>query len=287
MARTLIDIHPHVISPDDEKYPKAPLGGVRSTWSIERPVDWEKLSAAMDEAGVARAAVVQSSTTYGHDNSYLADCVDRAGGRITGVCSVGFMDDDAIGQMEYWVGERGMSGVRLFTTGSTMGQSTWLDNPKTKPAWAYAAERGIPVCVQLSGPALPQLENILKEFPGLCIILDHVANTDFSDGPPYAAAEAVYGLARFEGVNLKVTSRTLLRSEASSGGSPGMLRDLISHFGSDRIAWGSNYPANEGTLTSLVGLLEAAAAGLGEADAANVYSGTALRLYPKLAEPQS
>jgi L-fuconolactonase len=283
MTRILVDIHPHVISPDSAKYPKAPLGGVQSKWSQERPVDWDQLSAAMDEADVTKAAVVQSSTTYGHDNSYLADCVDRAGGKITGVCSAGFMDDDAIGQMEYWIGKRGMSGVRLFTTGSTMGQSTWLDDEKTKPAWAYAAEHRIPVCVQLTAPALPQLENVLKEFPGLIVILDHVAMTPFTDGPPYTAADAVYGLARFEGVNLKVTSRVLLSGKQSSGGSGGALKELISHFGSDRIAWGSNYPANEGTLSSLVSLLEEATAGLGDTDASNVYSGTALKLYPKLA----
>ena len=29
MARTLVDIHPHVISSDESKYPKAPLGGVQ------------------------------------------------------------------------------------------------------------------------------------------------------------------------------------------------------------------------------------------------------------------
>ena len=39
MARTLVDIHPHVISQDDSKYPKAPLGGVQSAWSEQRPVD--------------------------------------------------------------------------------------------------------------------------------------------------------------------------------------------------------------------------------------------------------
>jgi predicted TIM-barrel fold metal-dependent hydrolase len=279
-----VDIHPHVISQDDSKYPKAPLGGVQSTWSKQRPVDWEQLSAAMEEAGVTKAAVVQSSTTYGHDNSYLADCVDRAGGKIiTGVCSVGFMDDDAIGQMEYWIGERGMSGIRLFTTGSTMGQTAWLDDPKTKPAWAYAAEHRIPVCVQLTAAALPQLENVLEEFPGLIAILDHVAMTSFADGPPYAAADPIYGLARFEGVNLKVTSRILLSGKQSSGGSAGALKVLISHFGSDRIAWGSNYPANEGTLRSLVSLLEEATAGLSAADSDNVYGRTALRLYPKLA----
>jgi L-fuconolactonase len=283
MTRALVDIHPHIISADESKYPKNPLGGVQSKWSQERPIDWPQLSAAMDEAGVSRAAVVQSSTTYGHDNSYLADSVDSAGGKITGVCSVGFMDDDAIGQMEHWIGQRGMSGIRLFTTGSTMAQTAWLDDPKAKSAWAYAAEHAIPTCVQLTAPALPELESVLKQFPGLVIVLDHVVMTDFTAGPPYAAAEPVYQFARYEGVNLKVTSRTLLSAKKSSGGSPGALKELIGHFGSDRIAWGSNYPANEGTLGSLVALLDEATAGLSDTDAANVRSGTALRLYPKLA----
>lgn len=284
MTRALVDIHPHVISSDDARYPKAPLGGVQSTWSQERPVGWEQLSAAMDEAGVTKAAVVQSSTVYGHDNSYLADCVDRAGGKITGVCSVGFMDDDAIGQMEYWIGERGMSGIRLFTSGSTMGQTAWLDDAKTKPAWAYAAERHIPVCVQLTVPALPLLENVLKEFPGLTVILDHAAGASFTEGPPYTAAGPVYGLARFEGVNIKVTTRVLQRGRQSSGGSAGALKELISHFGSDRLAWGSNYPNDKGTLRSLAGLLEEATAGLDQADTENIFSGTAIRLYPKLGQ---
>jgi L-fuconolactonase len=37
----------------------------------------ETLIAAMDEAGVAKAAVVHSSTTYGFDNSYVVDACNR------------------------------------------------------------------------------------------------------------------------------------------------------------------------------------------------------------------
>lgn len=283
MSRQLIDIHPHVISPDESTYPKAPLGGVQSTWSKERPADWPQLSQAMDAAGVDKAAIVQSSTTYGHDNSYLADCVDEAPGRISGVCSIGFLDDDVIEQIGHWIDERGMSGLRLFTTGSTMGQATWLDDDRTKKGWAYVADHGIPMCVQLTAPAIPQLVNVLKEFPGLRVILDHVAMTNFGDGPPYVAAAPAYELADFEGVYLKVTSRVLLSAKGSAGGSAGALRELVDRFGSDRIAWGSNYPANAGSLESLVQLLEEATSGLSEADVDNIYHGTARSLYPKLA----
>lgn len=282
MADQLIDIHPHVISDDDEKYPKNPLGGVRSKWSQERPATWEELEKAMNDSGVDKAAVVQSSTTYGHDNSYLADCVDGSNGRITGVCSVSFLDDDSVDRIRYWITDRGMSGVRLFTTGSTMAQSDWLDDERTKKCWAYCTENGIPVCVQLTAPAIPMLVNILDEFSGLTVLLDHVTMADFSSGPPYTAAEPAYALAKYPGVYLKVTTRVLTLAAKSEGGASGALQEIIGHFGSERMAWGSNFPANDGKLTAMVKQLDEACAGISAEDAANLRGRTAIKLYPKL-----
>ncbi len=34
---SIIDIHPHIVSPDTKAYPLDPLGGTQSTWSTERP----------------------------------------------------------------------------------------------------------------------------------------------------------------------------------------------------------------------------------------------------------
>lgn len=283
MTSQLVDIHPHVISDDDIRYPKDPIGGVQSKWSLERPITWEQLEAAMNAAGVDKAAVVQASTTYGHDNSYLADSVDRSDGRITGVCSVSFLDDDSIDRIRYWISDRGLSGVRLFTTGSTMSQAGWLDDERTRKCWSYVTDHGIPVCVQLTKEAIPQLRNILDEYHGLQVILDHVAMSNFTSGPPYSDARAALELAEYEGVNLKVTSRVLTMAAKSEGGTAAALAELVDHFGSGRIAWGSNYPASEGSLPDLVAQLGQALADLAPEDAANIRSGTAIRLYPKLA----
>ena len=68
-APKIIDIHPHIASADTTKYPIAPVGGKRSDWSKERSVTFEQMIVAMDEAGIAKAAFVQSSTTYGNDCS--------------------------------------------------------------------------------------------------------------------------------------------------------------------------------------------------------------------------
>ena len=84
----IIDVHPHVIASDTKRYPLSPLSGRQSDWSRERPVDFERMIAAMDEAGVAKAALVQASTCYGYDNAYLADAVAARPERFTGVFSV-------------------------------------------------------------------------------------------------------------------------------------------------------------------------------------------------------
>jgi L-fuconolactonase len=80
---TVIDIHPHIIANDPKKYPLSPLGGHQSDWSRTRPVTTEQMIAAMDQAGVAKSALVQASTCYGHDNSYVADAVAAHPDRFT------------------------------------------------------------------------------------------------------------------------------------------------------------------------------------------------------------
>src|SRR6267143_5445572 len=83
----IVDIHPHVISTDETHYPRVPIGGHQSDWSRERPVPYEKMITAMDAAGIAKSALVQASTCYGHDNSYVADAAAAHPERFTGVFS--------------------------------------------------------------------------------------------------------------------------------------------------------------------------------------------------------
>src|ERR1700758_296808 len=98
-----IDIHPHVISTDTERYPIAPIGGHKSDWSEERPVSVEQMIAAMDQAGIGKSALVQASTCYGHDNSYIADAVAAYPNRFTGVFSVDVLAPDACETMTRWM----------------------------------------------------------------------------------------------------------------------------------------------------------------------------------------
>ena len=51
---SIVDIHPHVISPDTQRYPLNPLGGTQSTWSRDRPTPFEALVAG---CGTGRQSV--------------------------------------------------------------------------------------------------------------------------------------------------------------------------------------------------------------------------------------
>jgi L-fuconolactonase len=278
-----IDIHPHVISTDTQRYPIAPLGGHKSDWSEERPVSVQQMIVAMDQAGIAKSALVQASTCYGHDNSYIADAVAAHPNRFTGVFSVDVLARDAPEKIRYWVGRK-LTGMRLFTAGSTMpNQADWVDDPRSFPAWECAGELGIPVCMQMTVKAIPKLIRMLERFPQVRVILDHLAKPTLSDGPPYTGATDVFRLADYKNLYLKLTPRTVAEAQKGKATHANFFPLLVSKFGATRIAWGSNYPASEGALPELLKVSQAALSVLSAEDRDWIFARTALALYPVLA----
>src|SRR6478672_6867563 len=274
----IIDVHCHVVSPDRTAYPLAPIGGKQSDWSSERPTTPEQLLAAMDSAGVAKAAVVQASTAYGHDSSYLADSLKRFPDRFTGVFSIDPLDPKALEQMDHWV-SLGMTGMRVFTTGSTMpGQQTWLDDERAYPVWKRAGELKLPVAMQMTADGIPLLLKIVKAFPETDFALDHCARPVINDGPPYAAAQSMWDLAPYKNIYLKLTSRTVEHMQAGKATPETFMPKLVAAFGSDHVLWGSNFPAHNDTLPNIVKETLHVLAPISAADRANILSGTAMRL---------
>lgn len=279
----VIDTHTHVISSDAGRYPPAPVGGHRSTWSEQRPVSANGLLAAFDEAGIEKAVVVQASTVYGHDNSYVADSVAAHPDRFVGVFSLDVLAADGLDQMKRWL-DAGLSGLRLFSTGTTMpGQAQWLDDPRSFPVWEYAEAHGIPVCLQMTADGIPMLQNLLTRFPDARVLLDHLARPSLADGPPYAAAQPLFDLAKYPGVYLKLTNRTLATAAEGLSTPRAFVARIIELFGTGRIAWGSNFPAAEGSLAALLAEARDALADLSEPARTAIFAGTAQALYPALA----
>ncbi|MGR4866567.1 amidohydrolase family protein [Caulobacter sp. LARHSG274] len=279
---SVIDIHPHVISDDEVRYPPAPLFGKRSDWSQERPCVVETLIAAMDEAGVAKAAVVHSSTTYGFDNSYVIDACNRYGDRLNAVGSVDVRAPDAIETIKAWT-DRGLAGLRIFTGGSTKDfDPSELEDESAYPAWELLGELGLTMCIQTGPVGLPQVTTLARRFPNVPIILDHLARPEVADGPPYEAAQSLFDLAEIPSIYLKLTPRIMGDSVKGAATAETFFPKLVEAFGAHRLAWGSNFPTSPGTLSEILATAKQRLASLSDEDQSWVFGKTALSLYPKL-----
>lgn len=283
MTLEIIDIHPHIISDDPVRYPPNPIRGKQSDWSKKRPQPFEQLVAQLDEAGVAKAAIVQASTYYGFDNSYLADSVATNSARFTGVGTIDVLASDAVSVLESWL-KRGISGLRIFTGGATnVIDADWLDDPRSFPVWEFASDRGVSVCVQTSPVGLKKVRFLLERFPKASIILDHIGRPKLDDGPPYKGAQTLWELAEYRNLFLKITPRTFALARAGKATPATLFTRLVAAFGADHIAFGSNQPANEGTMAEIIEDARQGLSALSDADRAMIFAGTAKRLYPSLA----
>jgi len=279
-----VDIHPHVISDDEMRYPPAPLFGKRSDWSQERPSTVETLIAQMDAAGVDKAVVVHSSTTYGFDNSYVVDACGRYPDRLLAVGSVDVLAPDAPQVIRKWV-EKRLGGLRVFTGGSTKEfDASELDDARAYPAWELLAELGLTMCIQTGPTGLGAVAALAERFPNVPIILDHLGRPDVTGGPPYAEAQSLFDLALIENIYLKLTPRIMADSVRGAATPESLFPKLVHIFGAQRLAWGSNYPTSEGTLSEIKATAEERLLSLSVEDRDWVFAKTAQSLYPSFAE---
>jgi predicted TIM-barrel fold metal-dependent hydrolase len=278
-----VDIHPHIISNDDSRYPRRPLFGVQSEWSRERPITIDQYIAEMDAAGVQQAAIVQASTCYGYDNSYLTDSIGKYPGRLTAVGTVDLLQADAPERIRQWM-TRGVTGLRLFTGGSTKAfDPSSLDDPRSFPAWELCSEAGLSICLQTDPTGLPQVACLARRFPKAKIILDHMGRPDLSDGAPYKKAASLFDLRPFENIHFKLTPRTVVKARAEPATPETFFPRLVEVFGSHRIAWGSNLPASAGPLSATLAAARDSLTCLSAEDQAWIFARTAHSLYPSLA----
>lgn len=286
MPAEIIDIHPHIASTDTVKYPVTPIGGMQSDWSKERSVTLEEMIVAMDEAGVDKAAMVHSSTTYGFNNDYVVDACSAFPKRLGGVFTVDVTKPDAPARMRKLVLENGMAGMRIYAKGSKM-KDAWLslDDPATFPAWECAAELGISVAHNFNafGESLDQIKRAAKRFPTVKMVIDHLGRPKTEDGPPYAMAKDFFELGDIPNVYLKYTPSGVKAVAVGKATLDTLLPKMVAVFGADRIAWGSNFPASSGTLKQILDKARKELAVLPPTDRDWILGGTALKLYPKLA----
>jgi L-fuconolactonase len=279
----IIDTHTHVIATDTKKYPLKPLFGKQSDWSAEHPLDYPDEIAAMNEAGVSKSVLVQASSAYAFDNSYVADSVAAHPERFTGVFSIDVVAPDAVVKMKHWLG-KGLTGMRIFTSGSTHAeQETFFADEAAMPVWQYASDNGVSICMQMRVVGLPLLEEkVVKRFSKVRILLDHFARAEAADGAPFSSAAPLWALSKYPNIYLKLTHRPIEQSVKGKSTSEAFLGKAVREFGASRVCWGSNFPAAKPPLPDLLQMARNALSFLPQGDQDWIFYKTALALYPAL-----
>jgi len=273
----IVDTHVHPVATDLARYPLNPAAG--EDWFKDAPMTAEMFLEQMEIAGVDQAVLVQAFTAHGYDNSYAADAAARYPDTYVAVARIDPLSRDAPDILSYWVEQRGVRGVRLG-----MEKPEEVDHPRSLPLWVRASQLGITVSVQLAGEArrsgLPAVARILDRFPGVNVVLDHLA---------HAPALDLVALARHPNLYLKFSSINILwvNSGQTAPDRRGYFERLFEAYGARRMMWGSDFPHTKGgpggPYTELVDLARGTLSFLTPEDREEALGGTARRLYPALA----
>jgi predicted TIM-barrel fold metal-dependent hydrolase len=271
----IVDTHVHAVSEDQRKYPR-----------IANPLEWvrdmsgERLLALNRGAGVDRTVLVQAYTAYEYDNSYAADCARQYPDRFACVCILDQRRADAPDQLTYWVRERGVSGLRLFTT---VEPEPMLDDPQTFPIWVRAASLRIPICIMTRFHQVARLPTVLERFPDVSVALDHLALPRLKDGPPYDSLQPLFDLVRYPNLYLKFSTETLYAARRGCSTPKEFFSRLIEQFGARRIMWGSNFPAtHDRSFKEQVDLAREDLSFIPQEEQRWLFSETSLSLWPAL-----
>ena len=286
MTGEIIDTHPHVFADATDRYPIAPVGGVRSRWSQGIEVPGEFLIKVMDAAGVARAVLVQTSTVYGFDNRFVADTVAAHPDRFDGVCSIDPLAPDAAEQLTYWVRDRGLVGVRLFTTGSELGDLYAITDPGLDEFWSTAEDLRVTVDVQVKYASLATAGVVARRHPTVPVVIDHLGGAPIATGPARDVAVELFRLSEIPNIYVKFSGHNLDAADDGPGSAAQLVADLAAEFGGERVLWGSNFPNTFGTRPAtaetyrfMVDRLHQAVSRLGDPARALVLGGAAEAVY--------
>lgn len=239
--RPVVDTHMHVWSDQPASFPFAHPYDPHFK-PPESKATVEVLLDDMDANGVTHCVLVQV-IFHGWDNRYVAQCVKLHPKRLKAHGLIDPTDPEVAKKLEYWVKEQGLSGMR-FSPIYYKGKDDWLNAKSSEALWKKAEELGAIFNFFISTPQLPKLEDMLKRFPGVKVIIDHLAQADLKVEDPLPEFQKLLALARYPNVWVKVSELT---SVSRSGKYPftdahAWVKRVYDAFGPDRLLWGTGYP---------------------------------------------
>lgn len=240
-AAPVVDAHMHVWSDQPDRFPFAhPFEPKLKPPKIAATV--ELLVDEMDRSGVTHCVLVQV-IYHGWDNRYLAQCLKAHPKRFRGQGLIDPTDPQAAKKLEFWVKEHGLSGMR-FSPMYYKGKDGWLNAESSDPLWKKAGELGAIFSFFLLAEQLPKLEDMVRRFPRVRVVIDHLARVNLEAKDPQAEIRQLLALARYPNVWVKVSELSVLSPSKTYPYRDAfdLVKQVHQAFGSDRLLWGTGFP---------------------------------------------
>lgn len=193
----------------------------------------ESLLFHMEQAGVDKAVLIQHMGNT--DNSYHVKCLRAYPGRFASAMIVENSDDGR--KIRYWA-EQGLVGIRLRA-------DFRAEAPDPLAQWRTAAALNLVVSAPCSPSTLLSQEfaEVLRSFPELQIVIEHLGGVSQGAEPPYAEFKRVLALAKHPNLTIKLPGfGEFCKLPYPFKEVPPLARLVVEAFGPKRVMWGSDYP---------------------------------------------
>lgn len=275
-----VDAHHHVwdLSVRDQDWITGPeLQPLRRNFTV---TDLEPEARA---AGVDRTVLVQTITVAAETPEFLALAAESE--LIAGV--VGWTDltapdvADELARLRELPGGRYLKGIRHQVQGEP--DPEWLLRPDVRRGLAAVAEAGLVYDLIVQPHQLPSCAQVAAELPGLTFVLDHVGKPPIAAGELEPWASDVRALAARPNTVCKLSGMVTEADPAKW--TPEDLRPyadtVLDAFGPGRLMFGSDWPVCilAATYGQVVDATRELTAGLGDDERAQLFAGTATRVY--------
>jgi L-fuconolactonase len=192
----------------------------------------------MDAAGVDRVVIVPPSWE-GERNDLALEAASLHPDRFAIMGRLPIEKPESRGLVDGWRQQPGMLGVRLtFHRGH---YRSWLTDGTADWFWAAAERAGVPAMVFLPGQ-VPQLGAIAARYPGLRLVLDHLAlSTEMRDEALGPALEPVLAVSRHPNIAVKASTMPCYTTEGYPFRNLHQhIRRVVDAYGPLRVFWGTD-----------------------------------------------
>jgi len=234
----IVDAHQHYWQPARGDYgwlAQAPA-------SLQQAFLPEHLRAQREAAGVQYSVLVQAAPTE-EETRYLFDLA-REDSSVVGV--VGWVDMEAgdVGaRIDALIrdGNGLLRGLRPMV--QDLADPDWLARPSLDRAFDCILDCGLAFDALVDMRRFPALLRRLRRHPQLNIVLDHAGKPAIGDGRFDQWTSWIDELAQHSTLHCKLSGLlTLLGEPVHEDAIEPYVADLFSHFGPERLMWGSDWP---------------------------------------------